>query len=50
MTSNSEYIWYKLFKTEGVGPKTIHSIYRNCKNSEINEKVIITFLNNKKKL
>ena len=50
MTSNSEYIWYKLFKTEGVGPKTIHSIYSNCKNSEINEKVIITFLNNKKKL
>ena len=50
MTSNSEYIWYKLFKTEGVGPKTIHSIYSNCKNSEINEKAIITFLNNKKKL
>ena len=50
MTSNSEYIWYKLFKTEGVGPKTIHSIYSNCKNSEINEKVIIAFLNNKKKL
>ena len=50
MTSNSEYIWYKLFKTEGVGPKTIHSIYSNCKNLEINEKVIIAFLNNKKKL
>ena len=50
MTSNSEYIWYKLFKTEGVGPKTIHSIYSNCKNSEINEKAIIAFLNNKKKL
>ncbi len=50
MTSNSEYIWYKLFKTEGVGPKTIHSIYSNCKNSEINEKAIIIFLNNKKKL
>ena len=50
MTSNSEYIWYKLFKTEGVGPKTIHNIYSNCKNSEINEKTIIAFLNNKKKL
>ena len=50
MTSNSEYIWYKLFKTEGVGPKTIHSIYSNCKNSEMNEKAIIAFLNNKKKL
>ena len=50
MKSNSEYIWYKLFKTQGVGPKTIHSIYSNCKNSEINEKAIITFLNNKKKL
>ena len=50
MTSNSEYIWYKLFKTEGVGPKIIHSIYSNCKNLEINEKVIIAFLNNKKKL
>ena len=52
MTSHSEYIWYKLFKTEGVGSKTIHSIYNNIngENSEINEKVIIAFLNNKKKL
>ena len=29
MTFDSEYIWYKLFKTEGVGSKTIHSIYNN---------------------
>ena len=55
MTSHSEYIWYKLFKTEGVGSKTIHSIYNyiknnNSENSEINEKIILEFLNNKKKL
>ncbi len=50
MTSDSNYIWYKLFKVEGAGPKTIHNIYNNCKNSELNEKIILEFLNNKKKL
>ena len=50
MMSNSNYIWFKLFKVEGVGPKTIHKIYNNCKNSELNEKIILEFLNNKKKL
>ena len=49
MTSHSEYIWYKLFKTEGVGSKTIHSIYNyiknnNSENSEINEKIILLIL------
>ena len=45
MKSNSEYIWYKLLKTKGVGPKTIHNIYNNYKiktgeNSEINENIV----------
>ena len=48
MKSNSEYIWYKLLKTKGVGPKTIHNIYNNCKskteeNFELNVPLIFPF-------
>ena len=55
MKSNSEYIWYKLLKTKGVGPKTIHNIYNNCKskteeNSELNENVVNEFFKKNKKL
>jgi len=51
MKSSLDYIWFKLFKTEGIGPKTINNIYESLKNSsEINEKNIIEFLSNKNKL
>ncbi len=55
MKSNSEYIWYKLLKTRGVGPKTIHNIYNNCKNkneenSELSENIVNEFLKKNKKL
>ena len=55
MKSNSEYIWYKLLKTKGVGPKTIHNIYNNCKskteeNFELNENIVNEFLSKNKKL
>ena len=55
MKSNSEYIWYKLLKTKGVGPKTIHNIYNNCKNksrenSGLNENDVNEFLKKNKKL
>ena len=55
MSDNSEYIWYKLLKTKGIGPKTIHNIYNNYnskaeENFELNENIIIEFLNNNKKL
>ena len=55
MKSNSEYIWYKLLKTRGVGPKTIHDIYNNCKNkneenSELSENIVSEFLKKNRKL
>ena len=55
MKTNSEYIWYKLLKTKGIGPKTIHNIYNHCKdktgeNSEINENTVNEFFRTNKKL
>ncbi len=51
MTSSLEYTWFKLFKTEGVGPKTINNIYQTLKNnSEINENKIVEYLSKKNKL
>ena len=55
MSNNSEYIWYKLLKTKGIGPKTIHNIYNNYnskteENFELNENIVNEYLNKNKKL
>ncbi len=50
MKSNSEYIWFKLYKTDGIGPKTIHKIFNHKDNEPLDEKNITKFLSSNKKL